>query len=158
MVDDKGDAVKGDISPDGLAWSTTEPLGYNKQYTVTAQVLRARRRGHRDDQLQVALAGQPHDALRLAGRRRVVGVGQPIAVRFDENIPNRAAAEKAITVTTDPPVEGAFYWLSNREVRWRPENFWEPGTTVTVEVKTFGVDLGDGLFGQEDLDDHLHHR
>ena len=82
----------------------------------------------------------------------VVGVGQPIAVRFDENIPDRAAAEKAITVTTDPPVEGAFYWLSNREVRWRPENFWEPGTAVSVKVKTFGVDLGNGLYGQEDVD------
>ena len=58
---------------------------------------------------------------------------------------------EAITVTTDPPVDGAFYWLSNREVRWRPQNFWEPGTSVTVEVKTFGVDLGDGLYGQEDL-------
>jgi lipoprotein-anchoring transpeptidase ErfK/SrfK len=82
----------------------------------------------------------------------VVGVGQPIAVRFDENIPDRTAAEKAITVATDPPVQGAFYWLSNREVRWRPESFWEPGTAVRVKVKTFGVDLGQGLYGQEDID------
>ena len=58
----------------------------------------------------------------------VVGVGQPVAVRFDENIPNRLAAQRAITVTTDPPVEGAFYWLSNREVRWRPAEYWKPGT------------------------------
>ena len=57
----------------------------------------------------------------------VVGVGQPIAVRFDENIPDRVAAQKAITVTTDPPVEGAFYWLSNREVRWRPQRLLGAG-------------------------------
>ena len=82
------------------------------------------------------------------GGGAVVGVGQPIAIRFDENIPDRAAAEKAITITTSPAVEGAFYWLSNREVRWRPENFWDPGTTVNVKVKTFGVDLGNGLYGQ----------
>jgi lipoprotein-anchoring transpeptidase ErfK/SrfK len=79
-----------------------------------------------------------------------VGVGQPIAVRFDENIPDRRVAQEAITVTTNPPVEGAFYWLSNREVRWRPQSYWPPGTTVTVNVKTFGVDLGDGLYGQDD--------
>ncbi len=48
------------------------------------------------------------------------GVGQPSAIRFDENITNRVAAQQAITVTTNPPVEGASYWLSNREVRWRP--------------------------------------
>ncbi len=43
----------------------------------------------------------------------VVGVGQPIAVRFDENITDRLAAQWAITVTASPAVEGAFYWLSN---------------------------------------------
>lgn len=150
MVDDKGHAVKGDISPDGLAWSATEPLGYNTQYTVTTR--------------SYGLGGVATETLSFKSHSPanltmpyvspgggVVGVGQPIAVRFDESIPNRAAAEKAITVTTDPPVDGAFYWLSNREVRWRPQNFWEPGTSVTVEVKTFGVDLGDGLYGQEDL-------
>ena len=54
----------------------------------------------------------------------------------------------AVTVTTEPAVEGAFYWLSDREVRWRPKDYWAPGTTVNVEVNTYGVDLGGGLFGQ----------
>ena len=85
----------------------------------------------------------------LPGDGETVGIGQPIAVRFDENIPDRAAAEKAITVTTNPPVAGAFYWLSNREVRWRPQYYWKPGTTVDVKVDTYGVDLGDGLYGQD---------
>jgi lipoprotein-anchoring transpeptidase ErfK/SrfK len=85
----------------------------------------------------------------------VVGVGEPVAIRFDENIANRAAAEKAIVVTTDPPVEGAFYWLNNREVRWRPEHFWKPGTAVNVAVNTYGVDLGDGLFGEDNLSTHF---
>jgi len=81
----------------------------------------------------------------------VVGVGQPVAVRFDENIPNRLAAQRAITVKTNPPVDGSFYWLSNREVRWRPAEYWKPGTTVEVEVNSYGVDLGDGLFGQDNV-------
>ena len=50
-----------------------------------------------------------------------------------------------------PSVEGAFYWLNNREVRWRPAEYWKPGTTVEVQVNTYGVDLGDGLFGQENV-------
>ena len=37
MVDDEGEEVAGDLSPDGLNWSTTDPLGYNKRYTLTAQ-------------------------------------------------------------------------------------------------------------------------
>lgn len=61
----------------------------------------------------------------------MVGIGQPIAVQFDENIPDRKAAEAAITVTTTPAVEGAFYWVNNREVRWRPENYWAPAPRST---------------------------
>ena len=90
----------------------------------------------------------PHDG-------EVVGVGEPVAIRFDENIANRDAAEKAIVVTTDPPVEGAFYWLNKREVRWRPEHFWKPGTAVNVAVNTYGVDLGDGVFGEDNLRTHF---
>lgn len=151
MVDEDGDEVPGDISADGLTWKTTDPLGYNKQYTVTAKTLGL------GGVITQSLEFKSHSPANLTmpylvpGDGSVVGVGQPIAVRFDENIPDRLAAQKAITVTTDPPVEGAFYWLSNREVRWRPENFWAPGTRVSVTVKTFGVDLGEGLYGQEDL-------
>lgn len=150
MVNDAGEAVSGTLDPDGLTWSATEPLGYNKRYTITAQSLGL------GGVVTETLSFESHSPANLTmpylmpNDGQVVGVGQAIAVKFDENIPDRAVAEKAITITTDPPVVGAFYWLSNREVRWRPENFWEPGTTVTVEVDTYGVDLGEGLYGQQD--------
>src|SRR4051812_15676788 len=34
-----GVAVAGRLSPDGLRWMTTEPLGYNEKYTLSAQSL-----------------------------------------------------------------------------------------------------------------------
>ncbi|MGX7730206.1 L,D-transpeptidase [Rhodococcus sp. 2H158] len=61
-----------------------------------------------------------------------VGVAQPIIIRFDENITDRAAAERAISVTSNPPVSGHFYWASDRQVRWRPFEFWPAHTQVTV--------------------------
>jgi len=155
VVNEDGTPLAGQLSPDGLTWSTTEPLGYNRSYTLTAK---ARGLGGVATR-QIAFQTQspqnltmpyamPHDG-------EVVGVGEPVAIRFDENIANRAAAEKAIVVTTDPPVEGAFYWLNNREVRWRPEHFWKPGTAVNVAVNTYGVDLGDGVFGEDNLHTHF---
>jgi lipoprotein-anchoring transpeptidase ErfK/SrfK len=132
MVDDKGEELPGTIAPDGLSWVSADRLGYNKKYTVTAQTLGL------GGVVTESMSFESHSPANLTmpylspGDGAYVGVGQPIAVRFDENIPDRRVAQDAITVTTNPPVEGAFYWLSNREVRWRPQSYWPPGTTFTI--------------------------
>jgi lipoprotein-anchoring transpeptidase ErfK/SrfK len=155
MVNENGGSVDGQLSRDGVHWATTEKLGYNRLYTLTAK---ARGLGgaatrqlsfqtHSPQNLTMPYA-MPHEG-------EVVGVGEPVAIQFDENIANRAAAEKAIVVTADPPVEGAFYWLNNREVRWRPEHFWKPGTNVNIAVNTYGVDLGNGVFGEDNAHSHF---
>ena len=155
MVNQAGNPVQGQLSADGVTWSTSEPLGYNKSYTLSAQSLGLG--GVTTEQLTFETQSPENLTMPylLPGDGEVVGIGQPIAVRFDENIPNRLAAERAIKVTTTPPVEGAFYWVNNREVRWRPQTFWKPGTTVDVAANTYGVDLGDGLFGQQNLTTHF---
>jgi len=151
MFNEEGEPVAGQLTADGLTWSTTEPLGYNKQYTLHAEALGLSGIARNSMTFQTRSPENLTMPYVLPDDAEVVGIGQPIAIRFDEDIPNRLAAQRAINVTTTTPVEGAFYWLSNREVRWRPEKYWKPGTAVEVQVKTYGVDLGDGLFGQEDV-------
>jgi lipoprotein-anchoring transpeptidase ErfK/SrfK len=126
-------------------------LGYNKQYTLSAEALGLGGIAHARMTFETHSPENLTMPYVLPSDGEVVGVGQPVAIRFDEDIPNRLAAERAIAITTNPPVEGAFYWLSLREVRWRPAKYWKPGTTVDVAVNTYGVDMGDGLFGQEDV-------
>ncbi len=151
MVNEAGKPVTGELSSDGLTWSTTEALGYNKRYTINAQSLGLGGVTNRQMTFQTHSPENLTMPYVVPSEGEVVGVGQPVAIRFDENIPNRLAAQKAIKITTTPPVEGAFYWLSNREVRWRPAEYWKPGTKVEVKVNTYGVDLGDGLFGQDNV-------
>lgn len=65
----------------------------------------------------------------------VVGVAQPIIISFNEAIGDRAVAERAIRISTTPKVEsGHFYWTSDRQVRWRPTEFWPAHTDVVVEA------------------------
>ncbi|WP_374159358.1 Ig-like domain-containing protein [Mycobacterium sp. G7A2] len=151
MVNASGEQVEGKLSEDGLTWQTTEPLGYNKSYTLNAQSLGLGGATSRQMTFETHSPENLTMPYVLPNEGEVVGIGQPVAIRFDENIPNRLAAQRAITVKTNPPVEGAFYWLSNREVRWRPADYWEPGTAVEVSVNTYGVDLGDGLYGQDNV-------
>ncbi|MEE4022620.1 Ig-like domain-containing protein [Gordonia sp. PKS22-38] len=144
-----GKPVKGVLSEDGTTWTSAEPLGYNRTYTLQADAVGI---GGRTTK-RVSFTTQAPNNLTLAyltpSPGETVGVGQPVAIKFDEPIPNRRAAQDAIRVTTDPPVEGAFYWISDSEVRWRPKDYWQTGTKVDVAVNTYGIDLGDGLFGQE---------
>jgi lipoprotein-anchoring transpeptidase ErfK/SrfK len=155
LINSQGRKVEGELSPDGLTWRSAEPLGYNKEYTLNAAALGL------GGATQSSATFETHSPQNLTmpyvfpKEGEVVGVGQPVAVRFDETIPDRFAAQQAITVTTDPPVEGAFYWVNSREVRWRPAEYWKPGTRVDVSVDTYGVDLGDGLFGQDDVTSHF---
>ena len=153
--EDDGTAVDGKLTRDGLTWATSEPLGYNKRYTLTAESLGLGGATSRQMTFETHSPENLTMAYVVPSEGEVVGIGQPVAVQFDENIPNRLAAQQAIKIKTNPPVEGAFYWLNNREVRWRPAAYWKPGTTVEVAVNAYGVDLGDGLFGQEDVTTHF---
>lgn len=147
----EGRLVDGAVAPDGLSWTNAEPLGYNRKYTLRADAYGLGGATSTTLTFTTSAPGNLTKPYVTPWDGSVVGIGQPVAVQFDENIPDRKAAEAAIEIVTVPPVEGAFYWLNNREVRWRPQNYWAPGTEVTVDVKVYGRDLGKGLFGQEDV-------
>ncbi len=156
LTNPQGAPIVGQLEPDGTAWKTTEPLGYGKAYTFKANAMG-------DDNRPVTLTS----SFRTVAPRtltypsinptdgQTVGVGQPLAVYFDEPIANKQEAEKSIAVTTSPQVEGAFYWFSNREVHWRPQQFWMPGTHVTVDIDFYGKDFGNGVYGQQDRTSHF---
>jgi lipoprotein-anchoring transpeptidase ErfK/SrfK len=156
LTNPQGAPVIGQLEPDGTTWKTTEPLGYGKAYTINANAIG-------DDNRPVTITS----SFRTVAPRtltypsinpidgQTVGVGQPLAVYFDEPIASKQEAEKSITVTTSPHVEGAFYWFSNKEVHWRPQQFWAPGTHVTVDIHIYGKDLGNGVYGQQDRTSHF---
>jgi lipoprotein-anchoring transpeptidase ErfK/SrfK len=146
-----GKQIKGQISPDGQTWLPIDPLGYGKAYTVSATATGV------DGQVVTSTSSfttiKPRNQTYASMNPKngeVVGVGQPLAIYFDEPIKDKATAQKAITVKTTPAVEGAFYWFSDREVHWRPQAYWAPGTKVVTDIKIYGKDLGGGIYGQED--------
>ena len=156
VTNPQGAPVVGQPEPDGTSWKTTEPLGYGKTYTINASAV-----GDDDRQVSTTSTFTTIEPRTLAYpsinplNGETVGVGQPISVYFDEPIADRKAAEDAITVTTSPHVEGAFHWFSRREVHWRPQQFWAPGTHVTVDIHDYGKELGNGVYGQEDRTSHF---
>ena len=78
-----------------------------------------------------------------------VGIGMPVIATFDLPVVDKATFEKHMEVTSQPAQEGSWYWLSDREAHWRPQNYWKPGTKVHVEANLNGVPAGGGRFGEQ---------
>jgi lipoprotein-anchoring transpeptidase ErfK/SrfK len=78
-----------------------------------------------------------------------VGVGSPVVVTFNYDVPTamRAAVERRMQVIVAPAVVGAWHWMSDSEVHWRPPSYWRPGTTVTLSADLGGLDFGNGIWG-----------
>ncbi|MFB7877083.1 L,D-transpeptidase [Nocardia sp. NPDC056064] len=81
-----------------------------------------------------------------------VGVAQPIIITFQEPVEDRAAAEKAITVTSSTNAPGGFYWTSSKQVRWKPAEFWPANTDVNVVAggTTSSFHIGDAVVSYVD--------
>ncbi|WP_439648092.1 L,D-transpeptidase [Corynebacterium lemuris] len=147
MTNEDGNIVESELSSDGRQWSTAEVLGYGRTYTVQAEDRAGQAKTLSFSTVNPAsttgVALSPLDG-------STVGVAQTIAFRFGTAVEDRHAAQDAITITTSPEVEGGFYWLNNSELRWRPAEYWTPGTEVSVDVDLYGVDLGGGVYGSKD--------
>ena len=76
-------------------------------------------------------------------------------MQFDAAITDKASVERALMVTTTPPVEGSWAWLPDEaggsRVHWRTRDYYPAGTKVHVAAKLYGVPFGDGAFGAQDL-------
>ena len=156
-VNESDKSVQGVMTPDNTVWKPTVPLGYGRTYTLTVasrgpngvastqvssfSTLRP------SNQTEVSFTTTAEAALRDGG---TYGVGTVVVALFDERIADRATAERQLTVTTNPPVQGSWFWVDGQNAHWRPEHYYAPGTTVTAEAKIYGIALGDGLFGQDD--------
>ncbi|MEU0485759.1 Ig-like domain-containing protein [Streptosporangium sp. NPDC006013] len=76
-----------------------------------------------------------------------VGVGMPVMITFDHPVTDRVSVERNLFVRTSRPVLGAWHWFDDRNVHFRPKNFWPSGTKVRVEARLAGVRGGAGLYG-----------
>jgi lipoprotein-anchoring transpeptidase ErfK/SrfK len=63
-----------------------------------------------------------------------VGVAQPIIINFPGPVDDAGATENAIHISSEPPVEGKFYWMTPTQLRWRPLTFWPAHTAVNVDA------------------------
>jgi lipoprotein-anchoring transpeptidase ErfK/SrfK len=156
LTNPDGEAVAGTLSADRQSWTSTEPLGYGKTYTWGGTAAGP-------DHLTVPITGsfttvkpqrQVHTTLNI-GDNDTVGIAAPIILQFDHHVSDKAAVERALQVQTSVPTEGSWAWLPDdnggSRAHYRPKDYWQSGTKVSVTAKLYGVAFGGGSYGKEDI-------
>jgi lipoprotein-anchoring transpeptidase ErfK/SrfK len=156
LTNSSGKVVAGSFNQDRTVYTTTEPLGYDVTYSWSGSAV-----GHDGKAIPVngkfttvAPTKKIAGAFQLADGQ-TVGVAAPIIIQFDGPITDKAAVEKALAVTTNPPVEGSWAWLPDEaqgaRVHYRTREYYPAGTTVNVDAKLYGLPFGDGAYGDQDI-------
>ncbi len=151
-----GKQVQGELSQDKRTFRITEPLGYDATYNWSGTAVGADGKPVPiDGSFRTLTPKSTVPATVNIGDGQEVGIGAPIILQLESPVTNKAAVEKALTVTTDPPTEGAWAWFPDdnggSRLHWRPKQYWTPGTTVHVAAELYGLDLGGGNYGYSDL-------
>lgn len=155
VQDSKGRALTGVLSADKATWTSNANMLYSETYTINAVASGASGQNVTKQAslstLTPAKVAYPNmipapDTVASSG----VGVGQPVVFDFDQPVVNKQAVQAALTVQTTPDQPGAWYWISNTQVDYRAQSFWQAGTTINVLANIVGVDFGNGVYGAED--------
>ncbi|CRK52488.1 putative enzyme [Rhodococcus sp. RD6.2] len=150
-----GKVVQGTLSSDRSTYTVTEPLGYGATYTWSGTAV-----GTDGDTTPVDgsfTTVEPESVTSVTtyiADGQEVGIAAPVILKFDAPVADKAAVEKSLSITTNPPTVGSWAWLADdggSRVHWRPKNYWTPGTTVHVAGNLYGTDYGDGAYGESDF-------
>ena len=146
-----GAVAKATDHPGSELWTPDEHLDYSTTYTLTATTTNA---AHKAASASSTFTTVTPTTLStpsvgpLGGT--TVGVGMPIRVFFDQKVADRAAVERHLKVTSSKPTDGAWSWMNDKEVHFRPSTYWPADTHVTLDASLYGVDFGKGVWGQKD--------
>ncbi|MFC9487591.1 Ig-like domain-containing protein [Streptomyces hydrogenans] len=150
VADGRRSAVRGAIAADGLRWRPADGtrLALAAKYSVDAVALDADgRRSARHTTFTTVVPESRFIGYFTPENRSTVGAGMIVSFGFNRPVENRAAVERAIRVTADPPVEVVGHWFGKERLDFRPAEYWAAGTEVTVELGLRDVEGAPGVYG-----------
>ncbi|CAM5374939.1 L,D-transpeptidase OS=Streptomyces tendae OX=1932 GN=F3L20_24315 PE=4 SV=1 [Streptomyces tendae] len=98
--------------------------------------------------------GKPGAAKRLAvtfgPEAGAYGVGQPRRAELSEPVRDpaqRAVVERGLKVRVHAGRTGAWYWVDDKKLHYRPQDYWPAHATVQVRSNLEGIKVGDRMRG-----------
>ncbi|MFF8473983.1 Ig-like domain-containing protein [Streptomyces sp. NPDC015414] len=135
-----GAEVRGTLSADGTSWKPDGPLKRATRYQVAAEAKDDKGRSAAEN-ATIATVSPANDFVGHVSplNGQTVGVGMPVSVTFNKAVTDKAAVQSEIQVSSSSGQQVVGHWLNDGRLDFRPETYWKPGSTVTVDMNVGGV-------------------
>ncbi|MEU3603187.1 Ig-like domain-containing protein [Streptomyces sp. NPDC006798] len=149
VTDDTGHHLAGELSADGVRWRSTAPLSAGARYTARVATENAEGSPGARTHTFTTAAAKKALTVEFGPESGEYGVGQPVIAELSAPVDRaaRKAVERGLKVDVKPGVEGAWHWLNDEVLHYRPKEYWPAGGKVTVTNNLQGVRIAKGLYG-----------
>jgi lipoprotein-anchoring transpeptidase ErfK/SrfK len=150
-VQGAGVRVSGAFDRTHRQWQSSRTLTPSTKYTVTATASSGGKTTTVTSSFQTLT---PKSTFGIADitpmSDETLGVGMPLIVMFDKPVYNEADVERALKVTSDKPVEGAWRWFGREKAVYRTKEYWQPHQNIHLTATLAGVRGAQDTYGTKD--------
>ncbi|CAL9428513.1 L,D-transpeptidase 2 [Streptomyces sp. enrichment culture] len=148
---DSGTEVAGTISADGTGWTPDGQLSRATHYELAVRASDSQgRQAHQNATFTTISPDNSFIGNFTPEDGSTVGVGMPVSLNFDKEITDKAAVEGAVEINTSSGQDVVGHWFGDKRLDFRPQNYWEAGTHVTVTLDFNGLEAAPGITGVQD--------
>lgn len=151
-IDASGRYVSGELAADGSRWHSASPLAAGVHYTV--RVSTENGDGAPGRKVLDFDTGTPTTRqvlnVEFGPEAGEYGVGQPVTAELSVPVKDpasRAIVERALKVDSEPSVEGAWHWVDDKTLHYRPKDYWPTDATIEAHSNLAGIKIGERLWG-----------
>ncbi|MFD9372918.1 Ig-like domain-containing protein [Streptomyces sp. NPDC060020] len=144
----EGTAVAGKIAADGKSWKPDAALKRSTKYALAATAKDADgREAHENASFTTVSPENSFVASFVPEEGQTVGVGMPVSITFNKAIKDKKAVQAGISVSSSSGQEIVGHWFSPQRLDFRPEQYWQANSTVTLKLALEGVQGAPGVQG-----------
>lgn len=146
----EGAAVAGKIAADGKSWKPDAALKRSTKYALAATAKdEAGREAHENSSFTTLSPENSFIGSFVPEEGQTVGVGMPVSLTFNKPIKDQKAVQAAISVSSSSGQEVVGHWFGNQRLDFRPEQYWQANSTVTLKLELQGVQGAPGITGAQ---------
>ncbi|WP_329036618.1 Ig-like domain-containing protein [Streptomyces sp. NBC_00178] len=149
-VDTEGRHLAGELDADGKRWHSTTSLAAGTRYTVKVST-------ENDDGAPGSrtytfgtTSAKKFLKVTFGPQAGTYGVGQPLTAELSAPVADRAGratVERGLQVRSAPAVTGSWYWVDDKTLHYRPQEYWPANATIDLRSNLKGIKVGNALYG-----------